>query len=62
MLSHLRKKGRRSRNKKKKKTRKSPELYACSPIPAETTKVKDRGAVRKVFENFPEVGDKHAIH
>ena len=40
----------------------SPELYACSPIPAETATVKDRGAVRKVFENFPEVGDKYAIH
>ena len=42
--------------------KKIPELYACSSIPAKTAKFKDRGAVRKVFENFPEVGDKYAIH
>ena len=48
--------------RRSKKQEESPELYACSHIPAETTKVKDRGAVRKVFENLPEVGDKHAIH
>ena len=48
--------------KRRKKQEESPKLYACSPIPVETTKVKDRGAVRKVFEKFPEVGDKHAIH
>ena len=48
--------------RRRKKQAESPELYAYSPIPADTAKVKDRGAVRKVFENFPEVGDKHAIH
>ena len=30
----------------------SPELYACSPIPVETAKVKDRGAVGEVFEKL----------
>ena len=48
--------------RRRKKQEESPELYACSPIPVETAKVKDRVAVRKVFQNIPEVGDKYAIH
>ena len=62
MLSHQRKKGRKNNSKKKKEARKKPRLYACSSISSETAKVKDKGVVRKVFDNFPEVGDKYAIH
>ena len=45
------------RNKKK-----GQNSMPCSPIPVEIAKVKDRGAVCKVLENLPEVGDQHAIH
>ena len=48
--------------RRRKKQEERTELYDCSPIPAETAKVKDRGAVCKVLEKLPEVRDKHAIH